>query len=557
MATVELALETITATNLSPTEHLLLKHFVEGAVHPATAAEYLLSRVQTSNDSVEDSLRELKQQWRSLASRLTAVDPIPPDVQDLVRQRDGADFALRRNPSHVPGSNIEPAFVIPPSMVQVVDSAEQGSLLPLLEAFLSVDRVTRLRNLLDPGPEDNPTRLKNLLSLPPSIHKAFRAGHVDIRTRDELAGGPPPGCEPEYPESCGYGMRKQYPEEVSGLYVGDGTPFDSTFLFFQLSTSDAKRLCLPSSFLINIHFRFATALHLFYVEDKAARGWPSPSIGLSVPGVVSQSFRWLWLRLPEWLRVPCYMLLKSVGLRMYPLEAGVWAQRLPFGLYMKQCTRAPKNEPNVLRLIEKHTTIPAPRLIDAWETDGKTNIIMTRLPGTPIGEVCHLMSYPERDRFAKDLKNCVEQLRKIPNTTPYLICDTLGGPIADHRIPRDTGGPFKTETDFNNHLSIHLKVPFSKIVELKNLPARDHQHFYLTHSDFHPSNLLVERGRLSAIVDWESAGFRPEYWEFTKAMYGAMGGHVMSDIFWRTFGREYETELEVERQLWYLTPFGV
>lgn len=49
--------------------------------------------------------------------------------------------------------------------------------------------------------------------------------------------------------------------------------------YFQLSTPDPKRLCLPSNFLINVHFRFATALHLFYIEDKVAKGWPRKEIG--------------------------------------------------------------------------------------------------------------------------------------------------------------------------------------------------------------------------------------------------------------------------------------
>lgn len=277
--------------------------------------------------------------------------------------------------------------------------------------------------------------------------------------------------------------------------------------------------------------------------------------GLPVPKIVRHGFKCLWLTLPQWLRVSCYLLLNKAGRKLYPLDAGIWTQRLPFGLYLKRCSRAPHNEANTLSLIEKHTCIPAPRLIDLWESDGTTNIIMTRLSGVPIGEVYHLMSYPERDRFAKDLRDYVEQLRQIQNTTPYLVCDSLGGPIVDHRIPCGKGGPFKTETEFNDHLASHIAYSFAQLVELEKLPITRNDHrFYFTHSDFHPSNLLVDRGRLSGIVDWESAGFRPEYWEFTKGMYGA--GVETSDIFWRTFGREYESELELERRLWYLTPFG-
>ncbi|BCS25458.1 uncharacterized protein APUU_50169A [Aspergillus puulaauensis] len=65
------ALETIFSASLAPTEHLLLKHFVEGAVHPDKAAGYLLSRVKESNSQVEQALRELKQDWRNLVSLVT------------------------------------------------------------------------------------------------------------------------------------------------------------------------------------------------------------------------------------------------------------------------------------------------------------------------------------------------------------------------------------------------------------------------------------------------------------------------------------------------------
>lgn len=80
-----------------------------------------------------------------------------------------------------------------------------------------------------------------------------------------------------------YGIRTLYPEEVSGLYLGDGGPLEGVLHFFGLSTTDINRLCLPSNFLINVHFRFANALHLFYIEDKIAHGWPSEPRGKDYP----------------------------------------------------------------------------------------------------------------------------------------------------------------------------------------------------------------------------------------------------------------------------------
>lgn len=36
-------------------------------------------------------------------------------------------------------------------------------------------------------------------------------------------------------------------------------------------------------------------------------------------------------------------------------------------------------------------------------------------------------------------------------------------------------------------------------------------------------NILVEHGKLSGMVDFGCAGFYPEYWEYTKGIYGHFG----------------------------------
>ncbi|KAL4883037.1 kinase-like protein [Aspergillus karnatakaensis] len=510
MSASNLARDIVFGADLSPTEHLILEHFLEKATDPETAAHHLLSQT-TFTESRE----------RTLVSQISAFDSISDDTRDRVFERDGEGFAMRMYPSHVPDSDVKPAYVIPPSTFQGLESAENVHLFALIEAFISTAGVERLRCLLQA--KENRPSLDNVLLLPPTIHKAFRAGHVVIKNQfDPRTGGSAPGCIDGYYEK--YMMTRQYPEAVHGLYLGGGTKFMSTVHFWHMSTSNPDCFPLPSKFLLNLHLKFAEGLHL----------------------PVTRRLKTLWLCLPQRLRILCYTLLGTMGRKLYPLEAELWAQRLPFGLYVKECTRAPANEPHTLKLIENCTSIPAPRLIDAWEHNGRHQILMTRVPGARVGDICHLMSYTEREQFAEDVRACVEQLRKIPNTTPYLICDSLGGQIRDHRVPNDgLGGPLKTEDDFNDFLTSHLGAPFSGFAELEKLTVRKHEHFYFTHSDLHPSNLLVVNGRLSGI-------------EFTKAMYGSSmaAPGVMTSIWWRTFGRQYEAELAVEQKLWYRTPFG-
>ncbi|KAJ5238448.1 Aminoglycoside phosphotransferase [Penicillium chermesinum] len=47
----------------------------------------------------------------------------------------------------------------------------------------------------------------------------------------------------------------------------------------------------------------------------------------------------------------------------------------------------------------------------------------------------------------------------------------------------------------------------------------DNHDIVFTHSDIAPRNILVEGGHVTAILDWEDAGWYPAYWEYyTRAL---------------------------------------
>lgn len=52
-----------------------------------------------------------------------------------------------------------------------------------------------------------------------------------------------------------------------------------------------------------------------------------------------------------------------------------------------------------------------------------------------------------------------------------------------------------------------------------------------THGDIAARNILVRDGRIVAIVDWEFAGWYPEYWEYVFTMRG------LDNLDWSTLGR--------------------
>lgn len=80
-------------------------------------------------------------------------------------------------------------------------------------------------------------------------------------------------------------------------------------------------------------------------------------------------------------------------------------------------------------------------------------------------------------------------------------------------------GPFDNERQFNQFL-------FSRILNIvpdvlhyfaTSSFGEDHE-IVFTHGDLASRNILVdEDGHVTAVLDWENAGWYPEYWEYVRA----------------------------------------
>jgi hypothetical protein len=317
-----------------------------------------------------------------------------------------------------------------------------------------------------------------------------------------------------------------------------------------ISTKDPQGLPLPSAFLFSIHARFCNSLRWVQVQDQMQRGWPGNAFWHSckttfrkIMSCTIPMFRRLWLYFPRRTRALTYRLLLQVGNKMYGRTLD-WVQRVPFGLYIKHGPGkfVPRGEGPALRLVEQYTKVVAPRLIDLLTTESKTYLVMTRIPGIPLQEAIQSFSYAERSQLAADIRGCVSQFRQIPNPNDAAICSADGGPTFDYRL-EDPAGPFESEEAFNKHV-IFRKSLRSAI--------HDHRHkIFFSHADFSPTNILVERGKFSEIVDFGCAGFYPEYLKYAKGIYGHFGLETawpgtLSDAF----SGLYKDELAAEKLLW-------
>jgi aminoglycoside phosphotransferase (APT) family kinase protein len=283
-----------------------------------------------------------------------------------------------------------------------------------------------------------------------------------------------------------------------------------------------------------------------------------------------------------------YDLLRKVGALLYPQPDHATVHRLPFGLYLKRQTDSARsrNELAALQLLHRYTTIPVPKPLDLVhkpakpanpaaadpfsvaeaETYGETYLVTTRVPGLPLYRCQHVLSDADLADLAAQLAAHLAQLRAVPrqcnntniNTHQKIkikICDARGEAVRDPRIRGgEPVGPFPDEAAFSRELMFSDDA------------ARRGHRVVFTHADLNPRNILVERrgegqgtlgGRwvVAGIVDWENAGFYPEYWDCTKAFFeGFRWSTRYNDMVKKVFASlgDYERELEVERRSWKL-----
>ncbi|CVK97632.1 uncharacterized protein FMAN_11629 [Fusarium mangiferae] len=267
----------------------------------------------------------------------------------------------------------------------------------------------------------------------------------------------------------------------------------------------------------------------------------------------------LWRLFTSKIRITAYDLLRKLGSCFYRKDGDAQVQKLPFGLYLKFNSNLDtlRNEYNALQILEQKTTIPAPRALDIVcqnnDEDDSSYLLMTRVPGTPLAICRDALSDQDYANLSVQLKDCVSQMRDIPKPANHnmAICNTLGEACRDPRI-RDWSavGPFPDEASFSQNL------------RFSDEPSRRGHQICFTHGDLNPRNIMVERisnsagvrgWQLSGIIDWETAGYYPEYWDYTKSMFESFRwprrhNEMMSDVF-SEFG-DYSEELAVERRAW-------
>ena len=216
--------------------------------------------------------------------------------------------------------------------------------------------------------------------------------------------------------------------------------------------------------------------------------------------------------------------------RWYGLDFDARIMDLPFGLILKWSDRTSMEEAAAMQMA-RAAGMPVPRVLSCGEHPKESfnrcySILMTRLPGIPLENSFDPLLVESEEPWLFELKECVTSMREWIAPHPERISSVIDTPLRSARVPNHSMGLFTNETEFHDFLlspaSGHGFSTTSEYIQALNqankIRTYPHRNTF-THGDFKAHNILVgDDGHLSGFLDWESAGWLPEYWEFTTAM---------------------------------------
>lgn len=172
-------------------------------------------------------------------------------------------------------------------------------------------------------------------------------------------------------------------------------------------------------------------------------------------------------------------------------------------------------------LVRKHTSVPVPRVFNAYTVGNIGFILMEKMPGRQLDECWEYLSDSSKGSIANQLRGYVQEWRSIEG--PF-FGSVDGGPCMDviFKHPWENEdhlyGPFQTRKEFNEGMveALRNSRPDKRLTEKdllfaeRLLASADHsasESKVFTHGDLHQSNIMIQDGTISGIVDWGAAGF--------------------------------------------------
>ncbi|CAG8151207.1 unnamed protein product [Penicillium olsonii] len=169
-----------------------------------------------------------------------------------------------------------------------------------------------------------------------------------------------------------------------------------------------------------------------------------------------------------------------------------------------------------MQYIAENTTIPVPRIYRVEvQAGGIKSILMNYIDDRTLEEAWPSMIPSQKVSIAQELHGFILQLRDLTNGSD----PEAGGQRFRDLQTKNLMTSLSTECDYQSTVPSFFRMGslFPDNSHWSSSVSRKDNLFF-THGDLAPRNILVsQEGHVTAVLDWEYAGWYPEWWEAVKA----------------------------------------
>ncbi|RHZ45088.1 aminoglycoside phosphotransferase family protein [Aspergillus thermomutatus] len=155
------------------------------------------------------------------------------------------------------------------------------------------------------------------------------------------------------------------------------------------------------------------------------------------------------------------------------------------------------------------------------EDDGAYFLLTKRVRGQPLSEAWPIMSWEDKECVAKQTAEYLMQLCQLRSNQMESVS---GQPIYSAFLFLNGygigHGPFSSDDELWAEMSLSLAQVPEQVRSKSRQRMPSAAPYTFTHGDLTNVNIIIENGNLTGILDWESSGYFPVWWEFTCAGIG-------------------------------------
>ncbi|KAG6363966.1 hypothetical protein INS49_009069 [Diaporthe citri] len=203
-----------------------------------------------------------------------------------------------------------------------------------------------------------------------------------------------------------------------------------------------------------------------------------------------------------------------------------WLFRFEEGVLMKQSYDTRTSECAAMQYVHQHApSVPVPEVYESDFDDPRVGrIFMEEIPGDTLEKVWPSLDPFQKELACRDLWDIIMALRQIPRPAHIppercLYTTVDGSPLypqgglTGNEVAPLREDQYNTDDAFRNFIIQRYRENHGPSDEVRNNFPRSETAVF-THGDIKPRNIMASAdGRITSLLDFEYAGFMPEYWE--------------------------------------------